>query len=206
MALKAHDMPESGKGPTAQHAESVTELLHRAREGSSEAVDRLMPLVYDELRAIAHGQLRGERSEHTLSTTGLVHEAYLRLVDQKKVDWQDRTHFFAVAARVMRRVLVDYARRRVAKKRDGLRQAIPLDDALHIVDSQADMMVELDEALTRLAERDERQARVVELRFFAGLTEDEVAEVLGVSPRTVRYDWIKAKGWLYRELSDDPKG
>src|SRR5688572_28694973 len=209
MALKARDMPESGKNSsvpqTESAAESVTELLHRAREGSGEAMDRLMPLVYDELRAIAHGQLRGERSEHTLSTTGLVHEAYLRLVDQKKVDWQDRTHFFAIAARVMRRVLVDYARRRMARKREGLREAIPLDDALHVVDSQADMMVELDEALTRLAERDQRMAKVVELRFFAGLTEDEVAEILGVSPRTVRYDWIKAKGWLYRELTDASK-
>jgi RNA polymerase sigma factor (TIGR02999 family) len=204
MALKAHDLPESGKGSPVNNAESVTQLLARAREGSDDAVERLMPLVYDELRAIAHGQLRGERTEHTLSTTGLVHEAYLRLVDQRKADWQDRTHFFAVAARVMRRVLVDYARRRTAKKRDGVRQAIPLDEALHLVEDQADMLVELDEALTRLAERDQRMARVVELRFFAGLTEDEIAQLLGVSPRTVRYDWIKAKGWLYRELSDGP--
>jgi RNA polymerase sigma factor (TIGR02999 family) len=201
MALDAHDFPESGNGSRGEQPESVTQLLTQAREGTGDALDRLMPLVYDELRAIAHGQLRSERTEHTLSTTGLVHEAYLRLVDQRKADWQDRTHFFAVSARVMRRVLVDYARRRTAKKRDGVTQAIPLDEARHVVDDQADMLVDLDEALTRLADRDARMARVVELRFFAGLTEDEVGEVLGVSPRTVRYDWIKAKGWLYRELS-----
>ena len=204
MALDAQDVPENGKGSLDEQPESVTQLLALAREGSGDALERLMPLVYDELRAIAHGQLRGERTEHTLSTTGLVHEAYLRLVDQRKAEWQDRTHFFAVSARVMRRVLVDYARRRTAKKRNGVGQAIPLDEALYPVDAQADMMVDLDEALTRLAEQDPRMARVVELRFFAGLTEDEIGELLGVSPRTVRYDWIKAKGWLYRELSDVP--
>jgi RNA polymerase sigma factor (TIGR02999 family) len=204
MALDAHDKPETGNESRTGTAGSVTEWLAQAREGDDEAMDGLMPLVYDELRAIAHRQLRGERDQHTLSTTALVHEAYLRLVDQRRVAWQDRAHFFAVAARVMRRVLVDYARRRVAKKRDGVRQAVPLDEALLVADGQADMLVELDEALTRLAERDARMARVVELRFFAGLTEDETAQVLGVSPRTVRYDWIKAKGWLYRELSDEP--
>jgi RNA polymerase sigma factor (TIGR02999 family) len=205
MALDARDLPESGKSPFDRDAESVTELLARARDGGglSRAMEQLMPLVYDELRAIAHRQLRGERTQHTLSTTALVHEAYLRLVDQQRVQWQDRTHFFAVAARVMRRVLVDYARRRVARKRDGAAKAVPLDDALLVADDQADMLPELDEALTRLATRDERMARVVELRFFAGLTEAETAEVLGVSPRTVRYDWIKAKGWLYRELAGE---
>lgn len=204
MAPDARDSPEPGNAPLGQHAESVTELLVRARSGSSDAMDRLMPLVYDELRAIAHRQLRGERDEHTLSTTALVHEAYLRLVDQRRVAWQDRTHFFAVAARVMRRVLVDYARRRVAKKRDGMRHAVSLDEALLVVESQADLLLDLDEALSRLADQDERLARVVELRFFAGLTDEETAGILGVSPRTVRYDWIKAKGWLYRELSGAP--
>ena len=187
-----------------EHAESITELLTRARGAGwdGEAMDRLMPLVYDELRAIAHRQLRGERAYHTLSTTALVHEAYLRLVDQQRADWQDRVHFFAVAARVMRRVLVDYARRRVAKKREGVGKAIPLDEALLVAESQADMLLDLDEALTRLAAQDPRLARVVELRFFAGLTEAETAEALALSERTVRYDWIKAKGWLYRDLSD----
>lgn len=202
MALDAHDQPKSGKGLVGEHAETVTQLLARARDGSDAAIEQLIPLVYDELRAIAHRQLRAERAAHTLNTTALVHEAYLRLVDQQHVDWQDRAHFFAVGARVMRRVLVDYARRRAAKKRDGVRKAVSLEEALLVVDDQAGMLLDLDEALTRLAAQDERMARVVELRFFAGLTEDEAAEVLGVSPRTVRYDWIKAKGWLYRELAD----
>ena len=185
-----------------EDAQSVTDLLVRSRDGSAEALDRLVPLVYDELRAIAHRQLRGERAHHTLSTTGLVHEAYLRLVDQRRVDWRDRTHFFAVAARVMRRVLVDYARRRGAKKREGARDPLPLDQAVVGVDEQADLLLAIDEALSRLGELDPRLVRVVEMRFFAGLTEEETAELLGVSARTVRSDWVKAKGWLYRELGE----
>jgi RNA polymerase sigma factor (TIGR02999 family) len=185
-----------------ESAESVTELLSRSREGDASALDRLVPFVYDELRAIAHGQLRGERAGHTLSTTALVNEAYLRLVDQRRADWRDRKHFFAVAARMMRRVLVDYARRRGARKREGARNLVPLEDALVSVEQESEMLVSLDEALTRLAERDARLVQVVELRFFGGLTEEETADVLGVSARTVRYDWVKAKGWLYRELSE----
>ena len=192
-----------------EHADSVTDLLARSRDGNASAanaLEQLIPLVYDELRAIAHRQLRLERPHHTLSTTAVVNEAYLRLVDQQRVDWRDRTHFFGVAAHLMRRVLVDYARRRGAKKRDGVRDAMPLDEVLIAVDEQGDMLVALDVALERLAELDPRLARVVELRFFAGLTENETADVLDVSPRTVRYDWVKAKGWLYRELSDAPSG
>jgi RNA polymerase sigma factor (TIGR02999 family) len=189
-----------------EHAYSVTDLLSRSRDGHADALNQLMPLVYDELRAIAHRQLRLERSHHTLSTTAVVNEAYLRLVDQRRVDWRDRAHFFGVAAQFMRRVLVDYARRRGAKKRDGARDAITLDEAMVAVDEQGDMLVALDEALSRLAGLDPRLARVVELRFFGGLTEAETAEVLGVSPRTVRYDWVKAKGWLFRELVDGPSG
>lgn len=185
-------------------ADSVTELLARSRDGHADALDRLIPLVYDELRAIAHRQLRAERSHHTLSTTAVVNEAYLRLVDQHRVDWRDRSHFFGVAAHLMRRVLVDYARRRGAKKRDGARDALPLEEALVAVEEQGDMLVSLDEALSRLGDLEPRLARVVELRFFAGLTEDETAQVLGLSARTVRYDWVKAKGWLYRELTDAP--
>ena len=185
-----------------EHADSVTELLARSRDGNATALDQLIPLVYGELRAIAHRQLQLERGSHTLSTTALVNEAYLRLIDQQRVQWRDRTHFFGVAAHLVRRVLVDYARRRGAKKRDGARDAIPLDDALVAVDEQGDMLVALDEALERLATLDPRLARVVELRFFAGLTEGETAEVLELSPRTVRYDWVKAKGWLYRELAN----
>jgi RNA polymerase sigma factor (TIGR02999 family) len=193
---------EIGKEGFVESAESVTELLSRSREGDARALDRLVPFVYDELRAIAHGQLRGERSGHTLSTTALVSEAYLRLVDQRRADWRDRRHFFAVAARMMRRVLVDYARRRGARKREGVRSLVPLEDALVSVEQESEMLLSLDEALTRLAVHDTRLVQVVELRFFAGLTEDEAADVLGVSARTVRYDWVKAKGWLYRELSD----
>ena len=186
-----------------QRPGEVTQLLHRARAGDDGAFEQLLPLVYDELRAIAHRQLRGERADHTLGTTGLVHEAYLRLVDQRRVDWRDRTHFFSVAARVMRRVLVDYARRRGARKREGIRDALPLDDAFAAADAQADLIVALDEALERLAVLEERQARVVEYRFFGGYTEEETAELLGISSRTVRNDWVKAKGWLYRELRGD---
>ena len=189
-----------------EHAHSVTDLLSRSRDGHADALNQLMPLVYDELRAIAHRQLRLERAHHTLSTTAVVNEAYLRLIDQRRVDWRDRAHFFGVAAQFMRRVLVDYARRRGAKKRDGARDAITLDEALVAVDEQGDMLVALDEALARLAALDPRLARVVELRFFGGLTEAETAEVLGVSQRTVRYDWVKAKGWLFRELVDAPSG
>src|SRR5262245_11263479 len=163
-----------------------------------------MPLVYDELRAIAHRQLRGERPHHTLGTTALVNEAYLRLVNQQSASWNDRAHFFAVAARMMRRVLVDYARMRGARKREAAKNRVPLEDALASVEEQSDMVIALDEALVRLADLDPRLVQVVELRFFAGLTEEEAADVLGVSARTVRYDWVKAKGWLYRELSEAP--
>jgi RNA polymerase sigma factor (TIGR02999 family) len=190
-----------------ERADSVTELLARSRDGNAEAMERLVPLVYDELRAIAHRQLRGERADHTLGTTGLVHEAYIRLVDQTRVDWRDRSHFFAVAARVMRRVLVDYARRRGAQKRRAPGgDPLSLDAAamaLNAVDEQADMLLALDEALSRLCAFDERQCRVVEYRFFAGLTEEEVAAILGISSRTVRNDWVKAKGWLYQELREN---
>ena len=176
-----------------------------APTGATEApLERLLPLVYDELRAIAHRQLRGERADHTLGTTGLVHEAYLRLVDQRRVDWHDRARFFALASRVMRRVLVDYARRRGAKKRHTPMPPATLDDSIAAADDQAELLVAIDEALSRLAELDPRQARVVEMRFFAGLTEDETAELLGVSARTVRNDWVKAKGWLFRELREEP--
>jgi RNA polymerase sigma factor (TIGR02999 family) len=174
-----------------------------APEAPEAPLEQLLPLVYDELRGIAHRQLRGERPDHTLGTTGLVHEAYLRLVDQRRIDWHDRTRFFALAARVMRRVLVDYARRRGAQKRQG-GAAVTLDDALATADGQAELIIAVDEALSRLAGLDPRQARVVEMRFFGGLTEDEAAELLGISARTVRNDWVKARGWLYRELREEP--
>lgn len=179
----------------------ITALLHEVRSGDGDAMARLLPLVYDDLRRIAHRQLSGERDGHTVSTTALVHEAYLRLVDRHQAEWQDRAHFFGVAAQAMRRVLVDYARQHRAAKRGGAREQVPLDDALLVVEQRADVLIDLDEALTRLAMLDARQARVVECRFFGGLTEDETAEVLGVTARTVRRDWIKAKGWLHLEIT-----
>lgn len=182
-------------GPSA----SITHLLHAARDGSEDAFDRLMPLVYAELHAIAHRHMRAERHEHTLSTTALVHEAYLRLVGQADVEWRDRAHFYGIASRVMRQVLVDYARRRGAKKRNAL-PPLPLDHALTVADSQAELILALDDALSRLASIDERQSQVVQHRFFGGLTEEEIGAMLGVSARTVRNDWVKARGWLYREM------
>jgi len=176
-----------------------------ARGRNADALDRLMPLVYGELRRVAHRQLRNERPGHTLSTTALVHEAFLKLADQTRTQWVDRAQFFALAARAMRRILVDYARRHRALRRGGAHQRVSFeDDRLGSVAAaeRSEELIALDEALTRLAVLDERLARVVELRYFAGLKEAEVAQVLGVTPRTVARDWVKAKGWLYRELRE----
>jgi RNA polymerase sigma factor (TIGR02999 family) len=185
----------------------ITELLLAWRAGDRDALDRLFPLVYEELRQIAHRRLGREREGHTLGTTALVNEAYLKLVDQTRAQWADRAQFFAVAARAMRRILVDYARRHHALKRGGAPVQVNLDDealgdAALVADQRADTLLALDDALTRLAELDERLARVVECRFFGGFTEEETAEVLGVTPRTVRRDWVKAKGWLYQTLRE----
>lgn len=198
----AQNRCETGNRPIVEPASAVTDLLRESRDGNPEALDRLMPLVYDELRAIAHRQLRAERADHTLGTTALVHEAYLRLIDQTRVAWQDRAHFFSIAARIMRRVLVDFARRRGAGKRGAGIARVSLDNALEAVDQQADLVVAVDEALARLAQLDERQSRVVEYRFFGGLTEEETAGLLGVTARTVRSDWVKARGWLYQQLHE----
>lgn len=180
----------------------ATELLVSGRTGDGHAVEALMPLVYDELRAIAHGQLRRERADHTLGTTALVHEAYLKLIDQRQAVWQDRTHFFSIAARAMRRILIDYARKHVAAKRGGGMRKVALEEAVHMAASErADELLAIDDALRRLAALDERQAKVVEYRFFGGMTEEETAQALGITSRTVRRDWIKARGWLQRELS-----
>jgi RNA polymerase sigma factor (TIGR02999 family) len=185
----------------------ITALLIAWRAGDEDALDQLFPRVYDELRQIAHRHLAREHEGHTLSTTALVHEAYLKLVDQTRAQWTDRAHFFAVAARVMRRILVDYARRHQAKKRGGPAAPLPLDDealgnATLVADERADMLLALDEALTRLAGIDERLSRVVECRFFGGLTEEETAHALSVTARTVRRDWVKAKGWLHQALRE----
>ena len=183
------------------NTQPVTELLLELRGGGAEAVDRLYPLVYDELRRIAGRAFRRERSDHTLGTTGLVHEAYLRLADQTRLEYRDRVHFYAVAARAMRRILVDHARRHRAVKRGGGKVVIALDEAVLPVEDRAEALVALDEALHDLEELDPRLGQVVQCRFFGGLTEEETGEVLGVTARTVRRDWLKAKGWLYHRLS-----
>ena len=179
----------------------VTELLLELRDGHAGAMERLFPLVYEELRRIAHRAIRGERTGHTLGTTGLVHEAYLRLADQTRLEYRDRGHFYGIAARAMRRILVDYARRHRAAKRGGAQRVFALDEELLGVEDRAEALVALDEALSDLETLDPRLGLVVQCRFFGGLTEEETGEVLGVTARTVRRDWLKAKGWLYHQLS-----
>jgi RNA polymerase sigma factor (TIGR02999 family) len=178
----------------------ITGLVVELRQGDPDAWDRLLPLVYDELRRIARRQLRRERAGHTLNTTALVHEAYLKLVDQTRVPYEDRAHFFGIASRAMRQVLVSHARKYRAAKRGGEWRRVPFDEAEIRVDERAETLLALDEALTRLTEMNERLARVVECRFFGGMTEAETAAALGVTDRTVRRDWTKARLWLYGEI------
>jgi RNA polymerase sigma factor (TIGR02999 family) len=180
-------------------AGDVTRLLLEVRDGSPAAFDRLMPLVYYDLREMAHKQLLRERKT-ALETTALVHELYLKLVDQMNVDWEGRSHFFGVAARAMRQILIDFARKRRTEKRGGAWRRTTLTNRHLGVEVNLDELLALDEALTSLAEADERQHQVVEMRFFGGMTVDEVAAVLGVSARTVHRDWTKARAWLYSEL------
>ena len=197
-------LAEGVSGPAAEELRSrITNiLLDWGTPGEQRPMDRLLPLVYDELRRVAHRQLGRERAGHTLSTTALVHEAYLRLVDQTRARWVDRAHFFAVASGVMRRILVDYARRFRAAKRGGDAQHVDLDRAEVSLEQRSELLIDLDEALGRLAALNPRLSQVVEYRFFGGMTEEETAEALGVTDRTVRRDWIKAKAWLSRELQD----
>jgi RNA polymerase sigma factor (TIGR02999 family) len=185
---------------TIDSPEEVTQLLLAWSDGDQAALDKLVPLVYEELHRLAHRYISRERPGHTLQTTALAHEAYLRLVNAKSVRWQNRAHFFAVAARLMRRILVDLARARHDLKRGGGQQ-FSLDEVLVVSPERGADLLALDEALDGLAALNPRQSQVVELRYFGGLTEDEVAEVLKVSPRTVRSDWSLARAWLYRELS-----
>lgn len=180
--------------------EEVTPLLAAASSGDSDALHRLLPIVYAELHRIAHRQLAGERAGHTLDTTALVHEAYMKLADLDHIQWQDRAHFFALSARLMRQILMDYAEKRKAKKRGGGRARVSLENVKLMSDDHAEDFLVLDEALTRLESRDERMCRVVEYRFFGGLTIQEAAEVLGVSTATVKRDWNLARAWLSREL------
>ena len=181
---------------------NVTEMLHDWSDGDREALDKLVPIVYEELRRQAARYLRRERPGHTLQTTALIHEAYIRLIDQKNVRWQNRAHFYAIAAQLMRRILVDHARSRQAAKRGGSDIKLPLEEAMIASKGREVDLVALDEALERLAAIDPQQCRVVELRFFSGMSVEETAEVLGVSPRTVKRDWNVAKAWLRREISE----
>ncbi len=201
-------MPKGGRRSLDRPADQeITEALIALRERTPDALSRLMPMVYDQLLGMAHRRLAAERPGHTLSTTALVHEAYLKLVDQTRTQWRDRAQFFSVAGRVMRRILVDHARRHRAARRggqpDGRRGVrVSLDETDLPAHERADYLIALDDALVRLGELDPRMAHVVECRFFAGLTEAETAEALSVSQRTVAREWSLAKGWLYRELVD----
>lgn len=182
-------------------ADNLTGLLVEWREGDQAALDRLMPLVYDQLRRIAHRYVQHERDGHTLQTSALVNEAYLRLADQKVV-WQNRSHFFAVTARVMRHILIDHARRRRYAKHGGEARQVPIDEAATMSLDRAAELIALEEALDELEQLDQRKSRVVELRYFGGLSLEETAEALNISLMTVRRDWRAAKAWLYRRLKE----
>lgn len=179
---------------------SITELLIEWRDGDETALDKLMPLVYEELRRLARYYMRRERPGHTLQSAALVNEAYLRLVDHKGMRWQNRAHFFAVAAQAMRRILVDYARSHQYLKRGGGNEIVGLDEAAAVVQKQAADIVALDDALTDLAALDPRKSQIVEMRYFGGMTVEETAEVLGLAPVTVMRDWSTAKAWLLRAI------
>lgn len=191
-------MSDLADSPATQ---TITDYLLEFRGGQRDVTDRLFPAVYQQLRAIAHNALRRERSDHTLGTTGLVHEAWFKLVDQTRVEWRDRAHFFSIAARAMRRILVDYARRHGAVKRGGRLRAVALEEGLVPAEERAEALLAVDEALERLAAHDSALALVVECRFFAGLNEEETAEATGTSVRTVQRQWRRAKAWLHQELT-----
>jgi RNA polymerase sigma factor (TIGR02999 family) len=182
----------------------VTQLLQQWSRGDDAALAELTPLVYEELRRLAHHYMEGQRPDHTLQTTALLNEAYLRLADQTNPNWQSRTHFFAVAARAMRQIVVDYARSNRAQKRGGGALKVELDEAAIVSPEQSKEIVDLHEALERLATLDSRKARVVELKYFGGLNHGEIAEVMKISTVTVRRDWVFAKAWLYDELHNAP--
>ena len=186
---------------TTPAPKEVTQLLIAWSNGDQEALEKLVPLVYDELRRIARRYMKREPAGHTLQTTALVNEAYLRLIEQKEMKWQNRTHFFAISAQLMRRILVSMARARYASKRGGEARHVSLDEALVISEERAAELVALDEAMNELAALDPRRSRVVELRYFGGLSVEETAEVLKISPETVMRDWKRAKAWLYTELN-----
>jgi len=179
----------------------ITQILSEIKNGDQTALDELLPLVYDELRRLAHSYLRNERSNHTLQPTALVHEAYLRLLGQKEIEWQNRAHFFGVSARLMREILIEYARMKNRQKRGGeFKTQIALDDAVSFSGRNDLDVISVDEVLTKLEKLDERQARIVEMKFFGGLTVEEIGEVLSVSPATIKREWSTAKLLLYKML------
>ncbi|HEX2271677.1 MAG TPA: sigma-70 family RNA polymerase sigma factor [Pyrinomonadaceae bacterium] len=184
-----------------QPEQGVTELLVAWSEGDRSALDELMPVVYDELRRLARNYLSRERPDHTLQTTALVHEAYLRLIDQRSVNWQNRSQFFGIAAQMMRRILINHAKDRQAQKRQGYATKVSLDEAVSFFEKREVDLMALDEALNNLAALDPQQTQIVELRFFGGLTIEEVSEVLDISPATTKREWDSAKLWLRRQLN-----
>jgi RNA polymerase sigma factor (TIGR02999 family) len=192
-------MGDSGSG-----SNEISRLLQAWSDGNGTALDELMPLVYDELHRQAHRYLRRERQSHTLQTTALLHEAYLNLIRQNRISWQNREHFFAISANMMRRILINYANARHRKKRGGENEDVELRDSILIATESKDVdLIALDEALTRLSSIDQQQAQIVELRYFGGLTIEETSEVLGIAPATIKRDWQLTKAWLFRELSGD---
>jgi len=188
-------------------APDVTQLLVNWSRGDQAALDQLMPLVYGELRRLAAAYLRRERSNHTLQSTALVHEAFLRMVNQQDVQWKNRAHFYGIAAQMIRRILVDYARSQHAEKRGAGAVKLELDEAMAVAQTNSEVdLLSLSDSLDRLAQLDERQSRVVELRFFAGLSIEETAEVLQLSPASIKREWQTARAWLFRDMSTAPGG
>ena len=186
----------------ASDSDNVTRLLLEWGDGNQQALEALVPLIYKELRNLAHNFLYRERPGHTLQTTALVHEAYLKLIDQNDARWQNRAHFFAIAAQAMRRILIDSARKHAAAKRGGPQEELSLDEVADIALEPDSNLLKLDEALNELAKIDPRQSRIVELRYFCGLTIEETAEVISVSPATVKREWMMARAWLHQEISE----
>jgi RNA polymerase sigma-70 factor, ECF subfamily len=180
----------------------VTSILDGLDRGGGDNLDPLLPVVYTELQRMAHRQLRAERNDHTMATTDLVHEAYLKLIGLERIEWKNRAQFFAIAAQAMRRVLVDYALSRRAQKRGGGRRKVLLEDVVLVADQPSEELLELHDALTALESLDQRLGRIVECRYFAGMSIDETAEALEISPATVKRDWMLARAWLHRELSE----
>jgi RNA polymerase sigma factor (TIGR02999 family) len=184
-------------------ADNVSRLLAEWREGNKQAFEEMLPLIYDELRRLAHSFLNRERQGHTLQTTALVHEAYLKLVHQRDARWQNRAHFFAIASQAMRRILIDSARKHIAEKRGGGGEKLSLDEVAAISPEPNTNLIALDLALTRLARIDSQQSRIIELRYFGGLTVEETAEVLSLSPATIKREWTMARAWLHQALTGE---